>query len=68
MPRERAHAVSLGAGPNGLAIALGPTLDGILVDAFGRRSIFLVTVPVGMLGLHLVRHGVPESADPHGRV
>lgn len=63
---QRARAVSIWAGINGVAIALGPVLGGILVDSFGWRSIFLVVVPIAALSLVLARW-VAESADPRGR-
>jgi EmrB/QacA subfamily drug resistance transporter len=65
-PRPRARAVSIWAGVNGVAIAFGPVLGGLLVDRFGWRSIFLVVVPVALLSLGLARW-VAESADPAGR-
>jgi len=63
---QRARAVSIWAGCNGLAIALGPTLGGLLVDRFGWRSIFFVVLPLVALSLVLARW-VAESADPAGR-
>jgi MFS transporter, DHA2 family, methylenomycin A resistance protein len=63
---QRARAVSIWAGVNGVAIALGPVLGGVLVDRFGWRSIFFVVVPLALLTLVLVRW-VVESADPTGR-
>jgi MFS family permease len=38
--------------------ALGPSLGGILIAAFGWRSIFLVNVPLGLAALLLVRRFV----------
>jgi DHA2 family methylenomycin A resistance protein-like MFS transporter len=63
---QRARAVSIWAGVNGVAIALGPVLGGVLVDRFGWRSIFFVVVPLAVLTLVLVRW-VAESADPTGQ-
>jgi EmrB/QacA subfamily drug resistance transporter len=45
---ERARTFALWAGCNGVGIALGPTLGGLLIHAFGWRSIFFVTVPVAI--------------------
>jgi MFS transporter, DHA2 family, methylenomycin A resistance protein len=63
---QRARAVSIWAGVNGVAIALGPVLGGVLVDRFSWRSIFFVVVPLALLTLGLVRW-VAESADPTGQ-
>jgi EmrB/QacA subfamily drug resistance transporter len=51
-----------------LAPALGPTLGGLLIGAGGWRWIFLVNVPVGIIGLLLLlrvpRHiGAPANRD-----
>jgi EmrB/QacA subfamily drug resistance transporter len=65
--RERAHAIAIWGGFNGLAMAVGPTLGGLLVDAFGWRSIFYLVVPFGIAALALAWAGVAESANPEGR-
>ena len=36
--------VGIGAG----AVALGPLVGGLLIDAFGWRSVFLINLPVGV--------------------
>jgi len=65
--RERASAIAIWGGMNGLAMAVGPTIGGMLVDAFGWRSLFWAILPVaavtGVLGIARV----PESSDPHDR-
>jgi MFS family permease len=59
--------VGIWAGINGVAVAIGPVLGGVLVSAVGWRSIFLVAVPLGTLALALSLGVVRESADPQGR-
>ncbi|MGW4287664.1 MFS transporter [Streptomyces sp. NPDC004673] len=54
-PHERTRAVSLWAAAGGLALALGPVVGGLLVDALGWRSIFFVNIPIAALGIVLVR-------------
>lgn len=44
--------------------ALGPTLGGVLTEAFGWRSIFLVNLPVGIVGLAMAYRYLPRS-EPH---
>ena len=45
-----------------LAPALGPSLGGLLVDAFGWRSIFFMVVPLCLASLWLGRLFVPVTA------
>ena len=65
--RTRGHALGLWAACNGVALAIGPTLGGVLLDRFGWRSIFLVVVPLGLAALLLARPAIPETADPQNR-
>lgn len=65
--RERGRALGIWAGCNGVALAIGPTLGGVLIQRFDWRSIFLVVVPVSLAAVMLARPTLPESADPHGR-
>ena len=66
-PRERAQAIGIWAGVAGIAIAGGPVLGGILVDSLGWESVFLVNVPIGIVGLIVGFLFVVESKDPEGR-
>lgn len=54
-PKERAAAIAVWAGCGGAALAAGPLAGGLLIGAFGWRSIFLANVPIGLLGLWLTR-------------
>jgi len=65
--KERARAIGIWASCNGLALAAGPTIGGLLVDAAGWRSIFVLVVPVSVLAMVLAMRRVPESSDPKGR-
>ncbi|MGC1359166.1 MAG: MFS transporter [Xanthobacteraceae bacterium] len=65
--RERTRALGLWASCIGIAFVIGPTLGGILVDAAGWRSIFLLIVPICIVALALGLTAVPESKDPKGR-
>ena len=65
--RERTRALGLWASCIGIAFVIGPTLGGILVDAAGWRSIFLLIVPICIVALALALTAVPESKDPKGR-
>ena len=46
-------AFGLYGATNGLSVALGPILGGVLVQAFGWQSIFLVNVPIGLAAVAL---------------
>lgn len=68
-PRERGRAIGVWSGSVGLAIAIGPILGGLLLEHFWWGSVFLINVPVVLIGLVAVALMVPESRDPHpGRV
>jgi MFS transporter, DHA2 family, multidrug resistance protein len=62
-PRERAKAVGVWAGAVGLAVAIGPIVGGILLDHFWWGSVFLINVPVVLVGMALIVVLVPESRD-----
>ena len=49
------------------APALGPAVGGLLISAFGWRSVFLVNVPVGLLalaGVRAARRAQPATGEP----
>ncbi len=62
---RRARAMSLYGATAGLAMVAGQILGGVLVSAdvagTGWRSVFLVNVPVVVLGLLLTARAVPET-------
>ncbi|WP_319943786.1 MFS transporter [Nocardia aurantia] len=66
-PEERVRARALGvwAAVSGLALAAGPVLGGVLVHAYGWRSIFWFNLIIGAVALVAALWSVPESADPH---
>ncbi|MGW5383331.1 MFS transporter [Nocardia sp. NPDC003963] len=65
-PREQTRAKALGvwAAASGLALAAGPVLGGVLVHAYGWRSIFWFNLVIGAVALVAALWSVPESADP----
>ncbi|CAB3960839.1 MFS transporter [Burkholderia aenigmatica] len=66
-PVERGRALGIWAACNGAAMAIGPTLGGVLIRHFGWRSIFFVVVPLSVAAMLLAMPAVPESSDPRGR-
>ena len=64
--RERAKAIGLWAGVSGLALALGPTLGGYMVEHLGWESVFFVNVPVGVVAFAVAcaRCASPDRMKP----
>jgi EmrB/QacA subfamily drug resistance transporter len=63
-PRERGRAIGIWAGTAGIAVAGGPLAGGAVLQHFWWGSVFLVGVPVALLGIVAVIAVVPESKDP----
>ena len=66
-PHERAKAIGLWAGVSGLALALGPTLGGYMVEHLGWESVFFVNVPIGILAFGVAVRTVRESRSDEAR-
>ncbi|HXF36721.1 MAG TPA: DHA2 family efflux MFS transporter permease subunit [Actinomycetota bacterium] len=62
-PHERARAIGLWAGMSGLALALGPTLGGLMVERLGWQSVFFLNVPIGAVALLVATRTVRESVS-----
>src|SRR5205823_5703835 len=60
-PSERAKAIGIWAGVSGLALALGPTAGGWLVEHSGWESIFFLNVPIGIIAAVVAWRVVSES-------
>ncbi|MBN9003227.1 MAG: MFS transporter, partial [Rhizobiales bacterium] len=65
--KARGRALGLWASCNGVAMAIGPTIGGLLVDHVGWRSVFVLSVPIGLVTLLMSYFYVGESKHPHGR-
>lgn len=65
-PQQRAHAIGIWAGTNGAALAIGPTLGGLLIKCATWRSVFLLIAPIGLAVLWLAPRVIPKSSDPQG--
>jgi EmrB/QacA subfamily drug resistance transporter len=75
-PHERGKAIGVWAGAVGAAVALGPVLGGILLQhptwsnwltGNDWGSVFLINVPIVILGIIGILRLVPETRNPHPR-
>ena len=64
-PKERAKAIGIWAGAVGMGIAIGPIVGGALLGHFWWGSVFLINVPIVIIGAILIRVLVPESRNPN---
>jgi len=62
--QERAKAIGLWGGTMGVGIALGPLAGGLLLSRFWWGSVFLVNVPLLIIGVVAAWRLVPESRNP----
>ncbi|MBO2451736.1 MFS transporter [Actinomadura barringtoniae] len=74
--RERTKVLGIWSAIVSSSMALGPTVGGVMVGAFGWPSIFLINLPVGVAGMLLTRRHIaatapgtkPLAAPGHGAV
>lgn len=75
-PHERGKAIGAWAAGVGGAVALGPVLGGILLEhpdwsswltGNDWGSVFLINVPIVIVGLFFIWRVVPETKNPHPR-
>ncbi len=60
---EQGKAIGIWAGSVGLAVAIGPVVGGALLDSFWWGSVFLINVPIIIIGLIAMTFLVPESRN-----
>jgi EmrB/QacA subfamily drug resistance transporter len=73
---RRSAAIGTWSAAGALAAAVGPTVGGVLVDAFGWRSLFVINVPLGLVIIAFATRlptgtatsGVRRLPDPAGVV
>lgn len=64
VPRSRLRtALGFQGAAQAVGLALGPTLGGVLVGAYGWRSVFWVNVPVGVVAILAGYFLLPRSRD-----
>jgi EmrB/QacA subfamily drug resistance transporter len=63
---ERGTAIGAWGATIGAAVAVGPLVGGVLVDAIGWEAIFFVNLPIGVAAIALTLAMVDESRNPAG--
>ncbi len=66
--KERAQALGLWSASFAAAAVFGPLLGGPLIDHFGWRSVFLINLPVGIIGLCMALVYIKESVSEYKTV
>jgi EmrB/QacA subfamily drug resistance transporter len=61
--KERAQALGLWSASFAAAAVFGPLIGGPLIDSFGWRSVFLINLPVGIIGLLMAIKFIKESVS-----
>ncbi|MFF4080568.1 MFS transporter [Streptomyces sp. NPDC001777] len=63
---ERVKAIGIWSTVSSLGFAVGPLVGGVMLDHFWWGAIFLINIPVAVLGLVAVARLVPETRNPSG--
>lgn len=63
-PTERGRALGLAGSIVSVGVALGPALGGIIIDALSWHWIFLVNLPIGIVGTWTAWRFVPDVPPP----
>ena len=61
--RQRAQALGIWSSSFAAAAVFGPLIGGPLIDNFNWRSIFLINLPIGLIGLFMASVFVKESVS-----
>ena len=59
--KERAQALGIWSSSFAAATVFGPLIGGPLIDGFGWRSVFLVNLPIGIIGIIMAFYFINES-------
>ena len=64
---ERQRAIGLWSATTGMGVAVGPIVGGLLLAHFWWGSVFLINLPIAVIGIALAIPIVPESKDSAAR-
>lgn len=59
--KERAKALGIWSASFAAAAVFGPLIGGPLIDNFGWRSVFLINLPIGIIGIIMAMRFINES-------
>jgi EmrB/QacA subfamily drug resistance transporter len=62
-PRQRGAAIGIWAGVSALALAIGPLVGGLITEHIDWSWVFLINVPIGVLGIVASFLLIDESRD-----
>ncbi len=65
-PSERGRALGLAGSIVSIGVAIGPAAGGLIIDSLSWRWIFLVNLPIGILGTWTAWRFVPDVAAKGG--
>lgn len=66
-PSERGKALGVSGAVVSVGIVLGPTLGGVILDLLSWHWIFLVNLPVGIVGVFLIDRYIPAIRPSGGQ-
>ncbi len=61
--KERAQALGIWSTSFAAASVFGPLIGGPLIDSFGWQSIFLINIPIGIVGILMALRFIKESVS-----
>jgi EmrB/QacA subfamily drug resistance transporter len=62
--KDRAQALGIWSSVFGASAVVGPLIGGPLIDNFGWRSVFLINLPIGIIGTFMALAYITESKLP----
>ena len=66
-PSERGRALGISGALVSIGIVVGPSLGGLIVDQWSWRWIFIVNLPIGIIGTAAAQRFVPNIPAPGGQ-